>query len=214
MLLLMNLVVTCQVFVSLLLSPPTVRLPYRPYLPPATLFPIRLAVLVTKNDRRGSNLLDFEHALPFAHFVLEDARQAVFRPTFAEIPDWEVSLGTYLHLLWSLSNGQIQQSLHQFLLRVYPVNDPGHAAIETWSYLLHNASREQDILPSSPCIKPLRDLISPDDRVQMSIIFQISELEAASLNEKCPACKTAWSDPSAVNVTWSVDAFLARYHLL
>jgi len=109
-----------------------------------------------------------------------------------------------------IANHSIRQSLHWFLLQLYPKGDPGHTAIKSWSYLLHNSTTREDILPSSPCVKPLRDLIGREDWVQMSIIFQVSDVEAASLEGTCPACGTMWTDTSAVNVTWFVGPFLSN----
>lgn len=69
-------------------------------------------------------------------------------------------------------------------------------------YVLYNVTTEQELLPSSPCIKPLKDVISPNDRVDMSVIFSSDNL----YSKKCPFCRARRSKESRswVKFTWYV----------
>ncbi|PVH72642.1 hypothetical protein DL98DRAFT_609884 [Cadophora sp. DSE1049] len=108
-------------------------------------------------------------------FVFEDARRDVHRIAFSDIPDWE--------------------HFHEFLLRVFPRTRRGHHSIVTRAYLLHNVSSGKYILPSGPGVKPIRDVIAIDQRVEMNVIFSADDVEF----EKCPRCKDPWmASPSVV----------------
>ncbi|OAL20705.1 hypothetical protein AYO22_08714 [Fonsecaea multimorphosa] len=112
------------------------------------------------------------------HFTFEDARRVVRLISFRDIPNWE--------------------HFHEFLLRVFPHGRRGHSAIAARSYVLHNADTGKGILPSSPCVKVFREFISPDERIEMSIIFPYED----SYTTICPKCKTRRRDTTNVAVTW------------
>jgi hypothetical protein len=111
------------------------------------------------------------------HFTFEDAYRVVHLISFRDISSWE--------------------HLHAFLLRIFPCNHRGHSAIETKSYALHNASTGKDFLPSSPSVKPIRDVIALNERIEMSVIFPYED----SYTTRCPRCNTRRRDTSCVVAT-------------
>ncbi|KAF8855955.1 hypothetical protein BDZ45DRAFT_804579 [Acephala macrosclerotiorum] len=139
-------------------------------------------------------------------FVLEDARRKAHPLLFANIPNWEY--------------------LHEFLLRVFR-KDPGLRAVEARCYMLHNASTGQDILPSSPYVKSLRDLIALDERIEMSVIFPTEysydddsnsgvsdadeDVTSSTDAERCPRCKSGRKNTTSVVVTCHHCGFVARF---
>lgn len=75
------------------------------------------------------------------------------------------------------------------------------------SYLLHNANTRKDILPSSPSVKPLREVISLDERIEMSVIFRYKD----SYNARCPRCNTRRRRSRSLVVKWYVTYIISRW---
>ncbi|KAK3942811.1 hypothetical protein QBC46DRAFT_447383 [Diplogelasinospora grovesii] len=122
------------------------------------------------------------------HFIFEDARRVIQPMTFRDIPNWDC--------------------LHEFLLRVFAERDRGHSLIKGKFYVLHNASTGKDILPSSPSVKLLRELINLNDRVEMSVIIPYEDSDTM----RCPRCNTERQDISPVEVTCGTCALWVRFH--
>ncbi|KAK0642973.1 hypothetical protein B0T16DRAFT_391579 [Cercophora newfieldiana] len=103
---------------------------------------------------------------PFLHqprpsrFILEDASGRVRSMPFSDVGTWDVSTFHGLTLL---------QDLQQCLVRLYPEL----AVIESKSYIFNNTTTRQDILPSSPLIQPLREVVADDERLVMSVILPL-----------------------------------------
>ncbi|KAI8665353.1 hypothetical protein NCS56_00971000 [Fusarium sp. Ph1] len=102
------------------------------------------------------------------HFIFETACRKRYRILFYEISSLE--------------------GLHQWLLRVFDQGHSGRKFIQDMCYVLKNTNTNKDILPSSPCPRPFRDIISADHRVEMSIVVSYENLPKRRGN--CPKCKT------------------------
>lgn len=66
------------------------------------------------------------------------------------------------------------------------------------SYVLQNANTRKGILPSSPCVKPIRDVIKLDQLIEMSVIFPYEDHHTTT----CPKCNASREDTSSAVVTW------------
>ncbi|KAK4451000.1 hypothetical protein QBC34DRAFT_61156 [Podospora aff. communis PSN243] len=99
--------------------------------------------------------IQFPQSNPFLHqprpsrFILEDASGRVKSMPFSDVGTWD--------------------DLQQYLVRLYP----GLAVIESKSYIFNNTTIGRDILPSSPLIRPLREVVADDERLVMSVILPL-----------------------------------------
>jgi hypothetical protein len=96
-----------------------------------------------------------------------------------------------------------RQDFQQFLLRLFPKSDPGHVFVKSQSYVLRNTMTDKYILPSSPGVKHLFDLIKPDDLVEMSVIIPYEEADAGI----CPKCNKR-REATSLERTWYVACTL------
>ncbi|KAK0616727.1 hypothetical protein B0T14DRAFT_497898 [Immersiella caudata] len=84
-----------------------------------------------------------------SRFILEDASGRVRSMPFSDVGTWD--------------------DLQQCLVRIYP----DLAVIASKSYIFNNTTIRQDILPSSPLIRPLREVVADDERLVMSVILPL-----------------------------------------
>ncbi|KAF4446569.1 nadp:d-xylose dehydrogenase [Fusarium austroafricanum] len=75
--------------------------------------------------------------------------------------------------------------LHEFLLRVFPSEHPGHRVIQDHRYVIHKSDSEVEILCNSPGLKPLQEVIQRQELIRMSVIFPMRE----QYESKCPKCR-------------------------
>lgn len=74
------------------------------------------------------------------------------------------------------------------------------AVIENWSYVFHNTTTRQDIIPSSPVLKSPRKLVADDERLEMSVILPVDLFPTTH----CPNCRRRWALLQLAEVTWYV----------
>ncbi|ENH74978.1 hypothetical protein FOC1_g10001049 [Fusarium oxysporum f. sp. cubense race 1] len=89
-----------------------------------------------------------EHFFMRNSFDLEDPFGEFHRFDFFSVASWE--------------------ALHEVLLRIFPLGYRGHEIIQSHRYLLHKSDSFAEILCNSPSIRPIRDVIKPQELVVMS----------------------------------------------
>lgn len=63
------------------------------------------------------------------------------------------------------------EDLHEFLLRLFPENDLANHLILERNYILHKFDPYRLFLCSSPAIRPFRDIVKDNDKLQISMAF-------------------------------------------